>query len=201
MFEYIVQPGDYLYRIADYFNVSVQAILLANPGLDPNFLYVGQRIRIPISRYLYQLYPWYYIYPYMFIRYPRRYWDDRRRWPPRWRDRDGRQPRYDGGRRDGRGRWDGRGRSGRRQGGGAWPVMAGLDDWDEMDGLDDWNEPDRWQEISHSNGEFMDGQVTIQETTGLPQPDTNVQNAANSEAFSDPISYGMNHPGLKNSPY
>ncbi|HPD89698.1 MAG TPA: LysM domain-containing protein, partial [Oscillospiraceae bacterium] len=37
MFDYIVQPGDNLYRIADYFDVSVQAILAVNPRLNPNF--------------------------------------------------------------------------------------------------------------------------------------------------------------------
>ena len=93
MFNYIVQPGDTLYRIADYFDVSIQAILNANPGLNPDYLYIGQQLRIPISRFLYQSYPWYYLYPYLFIRYPRRHWDDRRRWPTGRRDNDGRRDR------------------------------------------------------------------------------------------------------------
>ena len=95
MFSYEVQPGDTLYKIADYFDVSIQDILSANPLINPNNLYVGQIIRIPISTYLYQNFPWYYLYPLLFIRYPRNYWSDRRRWP-HW------QPGRDG--------WPGRGR-------------------------------------------------------------------------------------------
>lgn len=93
MFDYIVQPGDTLYSIADYFDVSVYAILNANPGLNPNYLYIGQRLRIPISRFLYQSYPWYYLFPYLFIRFPRSHWNDRRRWPSGRRDGDGRRDR------------------------------------------------------------------------------------------------------------
>lgn len=125
MFNYIVQPGDTLYRIADYFDVSIQAILNANPGLNPDYLYIGQQLRIPISRFLYQSYPWYFLYPYLFIRFPRSHWDDRRRWPTGRRDNDGRRDRNGwwnnnnwrntddwrniGGRRgmDGRGNFDG----------------------------------------------------------------------------------------------
>ncbi|MBP8640835.1 MAG: LysM peptidoglycan-binding domain-containing protein [Oscillospiraceae bacterium] len=93
MFDYIVQPGDTLNKIADYFDVSIQAIINANPGLNPDYLYIGQQLRIPISRFLYQSYPWYYLYPYLFVRYPRRHWDDRRRWPSGSRNNDGRRDR------------------------------------------------------------------------------------------------------------
>ncbi|MDW8325844.1 MAG: LysM peptidoglycan-binding domain-containing protein [Anaerolineales bacterium] len=44
---YTVQPGDWLARIAARFGVSVQAILNANPGINPNRIFVGQRIIIP----------------------------------------------------------------------------------------------------------------------------------------------------------
>jgi peptidoglycan endopeptidase LytF len=38
---------DSLYKMANHYGTSVAAILQANPGLDPNRLYVGQRICIP----------------------------------------------------------------------------------------------------------------------------------------------------------
>ena len=145
MFEYIVQPGDYLYRIADYFDISVQAILAANPGLNPNNLYVGQRIRIPISRNLYQMYPWYYLYPYMFIRFPRRHWDDRRWWPPTWRGRgaiDGRRRRND---RDGRDDRD------RRQGGDGW---SDNDYWQDVYDTNEWDDMDEWNDIPSATMSF-----------------------------------------------
>lgn len=44
---YIIQPGDTLYRIAMMYNVTVEDILDANPGIDPRYLRVGQRICIP----------------------------------------------------------------------------------------------------------------------------------------------------------
>jgi LysM repeat protein len=50
LFEYIVQPGDYLYRIADMFDVSVASILAANPGLTPYNIYPGLVKLIPLSR-------------------------------------------------------------------------------------------------------------------------------------------------------
>lgn len=126
MFQYRMQPGDTLYSIANYFDVSVAAILAANSGLFPNRIFPGQVIFIPISGYLQQNYPWYYLSPYLFIKQPRHYWDDRTRWPREWRDRDrdhrrddqdrwdGRERRSGGDRRDGRDgrdRRDGRGRS------------------------------------------------------------------------------------------
>jgi len=46
---YIIQPGDTLYRIAQMHNVTVDSILRANPGIDPLYLRVGQRICIPTA--------------------------------------------------------------------------------------------------------------------------------------------------------
>lgn len=46
-FLYTVMAGDTLFIIAQRFNVSVQAIINANPGIDPNFLQIGQVICIP----------------------------------------------------------------------------------------------------------------------------------------------------------
>ena len=44
---YIVQSGDTLSSIASRFNVSVDALVAANPGLDPNLISQGQQIIIP----------------------------------------------------------------------------------------------------------------------------------------------------------
>lgn len=44
---YIIQSGDTLYLLAQRFQVSVSEILNANPGLNPNAMYVGQHICIP----------------------------------------------------------------------------------------------------------------------------------------------------------
>ena len=46
-FYYTIMPGDTLFSISQKFNVSVQAIINANPGIDPNNLQVGQIICIP----------------------------------------------------------------------------------------------------------------------------------------------------------
>ncbi|MCH3964480.1 MAG: LysM peptidoglycan-binding domain-containing protein [Clostridium sp.] len=43
----IIRPGDTLYKIAREYNVSIGSILEANPGIDPNYLRVGQRLCIP----------------------------------------------------------------------------------------------------------------------------------------------------------
>jgi len=45
--QYVVQPGDTLYRIGQMFGVSVAAIMAANPGIDPQALQVGRIINIP----------------------------------------------------------------------------------------------------------------------------------------------------------
>ncbi|NLY75308.1 MAG: LysM peptidoglycan-binding domain-containing protein [Firmicutes bacterium] len=47
---HVVVAGDTLFRIARRYNVSVDAILAANPGLDPDRLFIGQRICIPTQR-------------------------------------------------------------------------------------------------------------------------------------------------------
>lgn len=44
---YIVRPGDTLYSIANKCDVSVEDIMKANPGLNPNNLMIGQLICIP----------------------------------------------------------------------------------------------------------------------------------------------------------
>lgn len=44
---YRIQPGDTFYRIAQRFNIPLDLLLRANPGVDPNRLRVGQEICIP----------------------------------------------------------------------------------------------------------------------------------------------------------
>ncbi|WP_257350811.1 glycosyl hydrolase family 18 protein [Pseudalkalibacillus decolorationis] len=44
---YQVKAGDTFWRLSQQFRTSVQAIITANPGVDPNALRIGQRIRIP----------------------------------------------------------------------------------------------------------------------------------------------------------
>ena len=44
---YTIRAGDTLFSIAQRFGITVQAILNANPGLDPNNLQIGQVICIP----------------------------------------------------------------------------------------------------------------------------------------------------------
>ena len=46
-FYYTIKAGDTLFFISQRFNVSVQAIINANPGIDPNNLQIGQIICIP----------------------------------------------------------------------------------------------------------------------------------------------------------
>ena len=48
-FFYTVVAGDTLFAIATRFNTTVNAILQANPGIDPNRLFVGQRLCIPVA--------------------------------------------------------------------------------------------------------------------------------------------------------
>lgn len=45
--EYVVQPGDTYFLLAQRFGVAVAAIQRANPGVDPNALMVGQIICVP----------------------------------------------------------------------------------------------------------------------------------------------------------
>ena len=44
---YVVQPGDTIFSIASRFGVSVDDILRANGLTSPNFIFVGQTLRIP----------------------------------------------------------------------------------------------------------------------------------------------------------
>ncbi len=46
-FLYTIRPGDTLFALSQRFGVSVQAIINANPGIDPNNLQIGQVICIP----------------------------------------------------------------------------------------------------------------------------------------------------------
>ena len=46
-FFHTVRPGDTFFRLSQQFGVSVEAIMRANPGVDPNRLQVGQKICIP----------------------------------------------------------------------------------------------------------------------------------------------------------
>jgi len=44
---YTIRPGDTFYRIARRYYTTVNAILTANPGVNPNTLAIGQRIVVP----------------------------------------------------------------------------------------------------------------------------------------------------------
>lgn len=46
---YIIQRNDTLYSIARKYNTSVNRIIFANPGINPNNLQVGQRISVPFG--------------------------------------------------------------------------------------------------------------------------------------------------------
>ena len=45
---YTIQPGDTFFQIAQRLGLSLQALVAANPGIDPNRLQVGQVICIPV---------------------------------------------------------------------------------------------------------------------------------------------------------
>ncbi|NLM03763.1 MAG: LysM peptidoglycan-binding domain-containing protein [Clostridiales bacterium] len=47
---YIIQAGDTFFNLAIRFNTTVEAIMAANPGVDPNRLMIGQRICIPTGQ-------------------------------------------------------------------------------------------------------------------------------------------------------
>lgn len=44
---YYVRPGDTLYNIAGRFYTSVNSIVTANPGINPNVINIGQRLVVP----------------------------------------------------------------------------------------------------------------------------------------------------------
>lgn len=46
---YTIKPGDTLYSLARFYNVSLDDLLEANPTTDPNRLQVGQVICIPVA--------------------------------------------------------------------------------------------------------------------------------------------------------
>lgn len=51
-FLYTIRPGDTLWKIAQQYNTTIEAIALANPGMNLNYLYIGQTICIrPMSAY------------------------------------------------------------------------------------------------------------------------------------------------------
>lgn len=45
---YTIRPGDSLFSLVRRFNTTVQAIVAANPGIDPANLQLGQKICIPV---------------------------------------------------------------------------------------------------------------------------------------------------------
>ncbi|MBP1932370.1 LysM peptidoglycan-binding domain-containing protein [Ammoniphilus resinae] len=49
MISHVVQPGENLWMIAQRYGVSVQQIMRANGISDPNLVFVGTTIRIPIQ--------------------------------------------------------------------------------------------------------------------------------------------------------
>lgn len=48
-FLYTIRPGDTIWRLSQQFGVSVEAIIRANPGINPDNLQIGQEICIPHS--------------------------------------------------------------------------------------------------------------------------------------------------------
>ena len=49
-FIYTIRAGDTLFALAQRFGTTVNAIILANPGIDPNSLQIGRRICIPVPQ-------------------------------------------------------------------------------------------------------------------------------------------------------
>ncbi len=48
-FLYTIRSGDTLFLIAQRYNITIQELIAANPGIDPNRLQIGQVICIPGS--------------------------------------------------------------------------------------------------------------------------------------------------------
>ncbi len=47
--EYVVRKGNTLFGIAQFFGTTVEKILSANQIADPNMIYVGQNLKIPVD--------------------------------------------------------------------------------------------------------------------------------------------------------
>src|SRR5699024_6437751 len=47
--QYIIKSGDTFYKIAREHNISLDSLLKANPGVDPDRLFIGQIICVPSS--------------------------------------------------------------------------------------------------------------------------------------------------------
>ncbi len=46
---YVIKSGDTFYSLAQRYNTTVEAIMTANPGVDPDNLQIGQEICIPVA--------------------------------------------------------------------------------------------------------------------------------------------------------
>ena len=46
---YTVRSGDTLYNIAGRYNTTLNTIITANPGINPNLIYPGQQIVVPYN--------------------------------------------------------------------------------------------------------------------------------------------------------
>jgi spore coat assembly protein SafA len=50
--DYIVQPGDTMFLIAQNFGIALNTLIAANPQMeDPNLIYPGQLIDVPVNPY------------------------------------------------------------------------------------------------------------------------------------------------------
>ncbi|HBF39499.1 MAG TPA: hypothetical protein DDW50_19545 [Firmicutes bacterium] len=47
IFQYIIQPEDSIWALADEFNTTEEDIMMVNPDLDPYNLFINQVINIP----------------------------------------------------------------------------------------------------------------------------------------------------------
>jgi LysM repeat protein len=47
VFQYIIQPDDTIWELAEEYNTTEEDIMAVNPGLNPDNLYINQVINIP----------------------------------------------------------------------------------------------------------------------------------------------------------